>query len=85
VHTSTKSAAYYEKKQANVAAANAKNIPFNTGAWRNLNCACVRAKGAGYDTEARRVEVLSNEERGLAMTNKANSGCAVSINTSRYT
>jgi hypothetical protein len=33
VHTSTKSATYYEEKQANISASLAKKIPFNTGAW----------------------------------------------------
>jgi hypothetical protein len=73
VHTSTKSAANFEEKQAKVAAADAKKMPFDTGAWRKLNCARVRVKGAGCDTEARRVEALTNDEGGLAMTDKASS------------
>ena len=40
-------------------------------------------EGKGCDTAARRVKELTNEERGLTMTNKASSGCAASINTSR--
>jgi hypothetical protein len=47
VHTSTKSAAYFEEKQANVAAADAKKIHFNTGAWRKAEVRVRSCQGRG--------------------------------------
>ena len=49
--------------------------------------ACVRVKGAGGNAEAKRVEELTNEEGGLAMTDKARRGerplCCASGNLRR--
>ena len=78
MHTSTNSAAYFEGKQANVSAADAKKNTFLYGGVAKAEVRERTCQGRGLRHRSKACEVLTTEVRGLAMTNKAGSGCAAS-------
>ena len=78
VHTSTNSAAYFEGKQTNVSAADAKKNTFLYGGVAKAEVRERTCQGRGLRHRSKACEVLTTEVRGLAMTNKAGSGCAAS-------